>query len=220
MRFLCLHGMGTSAEIFETQTGPLRQALGKNHDFEFYEGEHEVPAAPGIDTVFNCEVYKAWYDPCLGASTHRKAIELLRDIVDEDGPFDGCIGFSQGAALLASLLLSNQALDPFAPSPFRLAIFICGSSALRVTESDSSWSRIDPQELEGKNKRINIPTVHIYGRKDPAYQESLNLKNMCEPRNRLEYAHTSGHDIPRGIYVTKEMARVVHKGIERAMFTH
>lgn len=220
MRFLCLHGMGTSAEIFETQTGPLRQALGKNHNFEFYEGEYEVPAAPGIDDVFNCESYKAWYGPSLGASTHREALELLRDIIDEDGPFDGCIGFSQGAALLGSFLLSYQALDRFSPPPFRLAIFICGSSALSVSEMDGSWSRINPQELEGKNRRIKIPTVHIYGRKDPAYQESLNLKNMCEPRNRLEYAHGSGHDIPRGIEVTGDMARIVQKGIERAMCDH
>ncbi|KAI1204354.1 serine hydrolase FSH [Annulohypoxylon truncatum] len=219
MRFICLHGMGTSADIFETQTGPLRQALGNNHDFEFYEGEYEVPPAPGIDTIFDCEVYKAWYDPCLGASTHRKALELLSDIVEEDGPFDGCIGFSQGAALLASFLLAHQALDPFSPPPFRLAIFICGSSALSVSE-DGLWSRIDPQIVECRNKRIKIPTVHIYGCKDPAYQESLNLKDMCEPRNMLEYDHSSGHDIPRGISVTKEMARTVQKGIERAMCGH
>ncbi|KAI1094618.1 serine hydrolase FSH [Rostrohypoxylon terebratum] len=220
MRFICLHGMGTSAEIFETQTDPLRQALGKNHDFEFYEGEHDVPPATGIHEVFKRDVYKAWYDPCLGASTHRKAIELLSEIVDEDGPFDGCIGFSQGAALLASYLLAHQALNPFSPPPFRLAIFICGSSALSVSEVDGLWSRINPRDLEAKNKRIKIPTVHIYGRKDPAYQESLNLKDMCDPRMRLEYAHSSGHDIPRGIAVTKDMARVIQKGIERAMCGH
>ncbi|KAI1454903.1 serine hydrolase FSH [Annulohypoxylon moriforme] len=220
MRFICLHGMGTSAEIFETQTGPLRQALGKNHDFEFYEGEHEVPAAPGIDTIFECDIYKAWYDPCLGAPTHRKAIELLSEIIDEEGPFDGCIGFSQGAALLASFLLAHQSLNRFSPPPFRLAIFICGSSALSISEGNGLWSRIDPQDLERGNLRIKIPTVHIYGRKDPAYQESLNLRDMCEPRNRLEYAHSSGHDIPRGIAVTKDMARTVQKGIERAMCGH
>ncbi|KAI2612014.1 serine hydrolase FSH [Hypoxylon fragiforme] len=220
MRFLCLHGMGTSAEIFETQTDPLRRALGKSHDFEFYEGDYEVQAAPGIDEVFNAEVYKAWYDPALGASTHRKALELLWNIIEEDGPFDGCIGFSQGSALLASLLLSHQAHNPFSLPPFRLAIFICGSSALSVSEADGKWSRIDPQELERKNLRIKIPTVHIFGLKDPAYQESLNLKNMCDPRKRLEYAHTSGHDIPRAIGVTRDMARVVQKGIERAMCGH
>ncbi|KAI0887633.1 serine hydrolase FSH [Annulohypoxylon maeteangense] len=220
MRFICLHGMGTSADIFEIQTGPLRQALGKNHEFEFYEGEHEVPPAPGIHSVFERDIYKAWYDPCLGASTHRKAIELLSEIVDEDGPFDGCIGFSQGASLLGSFLLAHQSLNPFSPPPFRLAIFICGSSALSVSESNGLWSRINPQDLEGKNKRIKIPTVHIYGRKDPAYQDSLNLKDMCEPRNRLEYDHNSGHDIPRGVAVTKDMSRTVQKGIERAMCGH
>ncbi|CAM1501899.1 Fc.00g038830.m01.CDS01 [Cosmosporella sp. VM-42] len=220
MRFLCLHGMGTSAEIFETQTGPLRQALGGFHNFEFYEGECEVPPAEGIKAIFDCETYKAWYDPSLGASTHRKALELVREIIEEEGPFDGCMGFSQGAALLSSLMLSHQTANPFSPPLFHLAIFICGSSALSVSEADGTWSRLSPEDLERQNKRIKIPTVHIYGYKDPAYQESLNLRDMCDPRSRLEYSHTSGHEIPRGVRVTEEMAQVVKKGMERALVAH
>ncbi|KAF7562012.1 hypothetical protein G7046_g2122 [Stylonectria norvegica] len=220
MKFLCLHGMGTSAEIFETQTGPLRQALGGLHDFEFYEGEFEVPPAEGIGAVFDCETYKAWYDPNLGASTHRQSLELVQEIIDEEGPFDGCMGFSQGAALLASLILTHQALKPFSPPLFHLAIFICGSSALSVSEADATWSRVDPSNLQRQNRRIKIPTVHILGRKDPAYEESLNLRDMCDPRVRLEYSHTSGHEIPRSVNVTDEMAKVVKKGMERALVAH
>ncbi|KAK7402557.1 hypothetical protein QQX98_011695 [Neonectria punicea] len=220
MRFLCLHGMGTSAEIFETQTGPLRRALGELNDFEFYEGECEVPPAEGIKAVFDCDSYKAWYDPDLGADTHRKSLELVMDIIEEDGPFDACMGFSQGAALLASLILSHQNSHPFSPPLFHLAVFICGSSALHVSESDGVWSRLNPRSLEQQKKRIRIPTVHIIGAKDSAYQESVNLRDMCEPRNRLEYLHGSGHEVPRNVRVTAEMARVVGKGMERALAAH
>ncbi|KAH7176782.1 serine hydrolase FSH [Dactylonectria macrodidyma] len=220
MRFLCLHGMGTSAEIFETQTGPLRQALGNLNEFDFYEGECDVPPAEGIRAVFDCEDYKAWYDPSLGADTHRKSLELVREIIEEDGPFDACMGFSQGAALLGSLILSHQESHPFSPPLFRLAVFICGSSALKVSETDGTWSRVSPNELERQRKRIKIPTVHIIGSKDAAYQESMNLRDMCEPQNRLQYFHTSGHEVPRNVRITAEMARVVGKGMERALAAH
>lgn len=62
--------------------------------------------------------------------------------------------------------------------------------------------------------------MHIYGRKDPAYEESLNLKRMCEPRGRLEFDHGGGHEIPRGRVETEQMARAVKKGLERAMASH
>ncbi|GAB1319700.1 hypothetical protein MFIFM68171_09910 [Madurella fahalii] len=217
MRFICLHGMGTSPEIFEAQIGPLQRALGGLHEFEFYEGEHETPAAEGIKGIFDCESYKTWYDPSLGLASHRKAMEMVQDIIEEEGPFDGCIGFSQGAALLASLILSHQAQRPFSPPLFRLAIFICGSSALSVSETSGMWSRLSPSELEKKGQRIKIPTVHIYGNNDPAYQESLNLKDMCEPRFRLEYDHKKGHEVPRAVQITEQMAGVVRKGIEMAL---
>lgn len=212
--------MGTSAEIFDTQTGPLQQALGQANEFEFYEGECDVPPAEGIQAVFESEAYKAWYDPSLGADTHRKSLELIREVIQQDGPFDACMGFSQGAALLASLMLSHQESNPFSPPLFHLAVFICGSSALKVSETDGVWSRVSPQDLEQQKKRIKIPTVHIIGNKDSAYQESINLRDMCEPRNRLEYFHSSGHEVPRNVKVTAEMAHVVSKGMERALAAH
>ncbi|KAF7553554.1 hypothetical protein G7Z17_g3560 [Cylindrodendrum hubeiense] len=220
MRFLCLHGMGTSAEIFETQTGPLRQAMGPLNQFDFYEGECEVPPADGIQAVFDCDSYRAWYDPSLGADTHRKSLELIREIIEEEGPFDACMGFSQGAALLASLILSHQDSHPYSPPLFHLAVFICGSSALNVSETDGTWSRVSPNDLEQQKRRIKIPTVHIIGSRDAAYKESMNLRDMCEPRNRLEYFHGSGHEVPRNVRVTGEMARVVVKGMERALAAH
>lgn len=46
-------------------------------------------------------------------------------MIDEDGPYDGVIGFSQGAATAISLLLSHQMQNTGGVKPFTFAIFIC-----------------------------------------------------------------------------------------------
>jgi len=38
MRFLCIHGMGTSAGIFESQIAQVRANLPGQHEFVFVDG--------------------------------------------------------------------------------------------------------------------------------------------------------------------------------------
>ncbi|RYP91564.1 hypothetical protein DL770_002344 [Monosporascus sp. CRB-9-2] len=50
MRILCLHGMGTSSEIFAVRTAAIRSALSQTFSatFDFVDGALEWPPAPGI----------------------------------------------------------------------------------------------------------------------------------------------------------------------------
>lgn len=41
MRFLCLHGMGTSANIFESQLAAVRASIPGQHEFFFLDGQVE-----------------------------------------------------------------------------------------------------------------------------------------------------------------------------------
>lgn len=50
MRFLCLHGTGTSSRIFEAQVSRITDQLEGHHDFVFLQGEVETDPAPGIFT--------------------------------------------------------------------------------------------------------------------------------------------------------------------------
>lgn len=47
MKFLCLHGMGTNAQIFEAQLAQIRNQLVGQHEFVFLQGEVETDPAPG-----------------------------------------------------------------------------------------------------------------------------------------------------------------------------
>ena len=56
----------------------------------------------------------------------QSAFDLINEAIEEEGPFDGLVGFSQGAALAASFIIkeSNSA-EP--THPFKCAIFFCAS---------------------------------------------------------------------------------------------
>jgi hypothetical protein len=42
MKFLCLHGYGTSSEIFEQQFEGIARVLGESHEYIYLDGEVEV----------------------------------------------------------------------------------------------------------------------------------------------------------------------------------
>ena len=44
--------------------------------------------------------------------------------------------------------------------------------------------------------RIQIPTAHVYGAKDPWKNQTLQLVDLCEPELRDIIEHTDGHEIP------------------------
>lgn len=54
------------------------------------------------------------------------AHDLILNFIEDEGPFDGVIGFSQGAALASSLIL-RRAKDITAEPLFQIAVFICAS---------------------------------------------------------------------------------------------
>lgn len=61
-----------------------------------------------------------------------------------------------------------------------------------------------PEALE-----LDIPTVHVYGVKDPRYPASIQLACMSNPEKRLVYDHGGGHEIPRASKVSAELASAV-----------
>ncbi|KAL9594714.1 MAG: hypothetical protein Q9219_006878 [cf. Caloplaca sp. 3 TL-2023] len=124
MRFLALHGMGTSSEILEAQIGPLFAKLPGPHEVVYLAGERECAPAPGVS-----EIYPGPYLCYYNLPTQDQiedAHDLVLNFIEDEGPFDGVIGFSQGAALASSLIL-RRARDRTAEPLFQVAVFICAS---------------------------------------------------------------------------------------------
>lgn len=77
-------------------------------------------AAPGVES--HPGPFFAWHR---GHFTDEIAATLgaINAVIEEDGPYDGVIGFSEGAALAASTILSRSD----GPPPFKFAVFICSA---------------------------------------------------------------------------------------------
>lgn len=86
----------------------------------------------------------------------QEAIAYLYKIMEEDGPFDGIIGYSEGATMAATLLLHEQRQfeTQGIPPMFKLALFFAG------------WPPMNP-DLDAivladmSDLQINIATCHV-----------------------------------------------------------
>ena len=57
MKFLCVHGMGTSAAIFESQIAQIRASIPGQHEFVFINGDIETaPVGGKLAIVSSSEV--------------------------------------------------------------------------------------------------------------------------------------------------------------------
>ncbi len=52
MKFLCLHGYGTSSEIFEQQFSNIAKALGDSHEYVYLDGEIEVTRTGTLGSIY------------------------------------------------------------------------------------------------------------------------------------------------------------------------
>jgi len=138
MRFLCLHGMGTNAQIFEAQLAQIRSQLVGQHEFIFPDGEVECEPAPGIEAFYPGPYY-CFYDLPIPEKV-QAAFDLIDEILEDEGPFDGVIGFSQGAALASSYILQDFKL-PVPKQPFQCAIFFNASMPFDLDSTPFTVSR-------------------------------------------------------------------------------
>jgi predicted esterase len=109
--------------------------------------------------------------------------------MEDEGPFDAVLGFSQGAGLAASLILRHQHEKPVELPLFKTAVFIC---AFLPSSRDLKLA----VDFDAADK-ITIPTVHIVGQKDPWYSLGIALMQLCEESLTKFYDHQMGHEIPR-----------------------
>ena len=106
--------------------------MGNAYTFDFVDGPYPCGAAPGVDLFYEAPYY-SFYEPSSIAAI-RLAHEWLQGYIEDNGPYDGVLMFSQGCALISALLLYHQAETPHLPFPFKVAIFICGGAPLDVIE--------------------------------------------------------------------------------------
>lgn len=134
----------------------------------------------------------------------RRMLDRLHRTIEEHGPFQGVIGYSEGATVAATLLVDVQRRCQLTGSKNTLthAIFFSG------------WPPFDPDgpvlllsDMVGQI--IQCRTIHVLGSTDPFIHGSLALYDVCKEDNALIFDHGKGHLVPREPKVLKELAAFV-----------
>lgn len=133
------------------------------------------------------------------ADTVEMFLEYVSNVMEEEGPFDGVIGASEGAGAAATILLYDQELcrERGTKSKLKCGLFFVGFPPFRP---DAKFHLADQSKV-----RIEAPTCHVIGQKDPLAPISKALWNVCDERTRLLVDHDKGHIIP---HEPKIMARI------------
>ncbi|PGH17659.1 hypothetical protein AJ79_01021 [Helicocarpus griseus UAMH5409] len=130
MKILCLHGVGSSGSICESQFSPLLRRIDPSFELIFVDGPVECERGPGMGLHLEGPFFShtAGYSP--GAMI--EALEHLDATINDLGPFDGVFGFSQGGALALSYMHQQQVSGNQAPFKFALcfsSVIPCSSDA-------------------------------------------------------------------------------------------
>ncbi|PKX97841.1 DUF341 domain-containing protein [Aspergillus novofumigatus IBT 16806] len=134
MRILCLHGAGSSGAILERQMSNLRRELDPSFELIFVDGPFECARGPGVSEFQPGPYYShtQGYSP----SDIAQAVRYLEDTLEDEGPFEGIFGFSQGSALTLSYFHQQQTVG----SPIAVK-FACLFSTAMPCSSDANMGR-------------------------------------------------------------------------------
>lgn len=148
---LALHGWRTNGKILTTQTAALRYHCGINIIAPNAPFAAQGPPDPGISMVYPNHDYYQWWirrDDLNQADPPYEGVEeslnYLVDIIKNQGPFKGIIGFSQGTAMVTLLMsrlqyLSENNLISKSLIP-KFTILICGiPPPLPLHLESSNW---------------------------------------------------------------------------------
>ncbi|XP_065053287.1 esterase OVCA2-like [Rhopilema esculentum] len=195
LRILVIHGYRQSSSLSYEKTGAFRKGLKKLIELVYITAPHKVPdqLQKEDENSEKREEYGWWFsseDPLSFSSLqtsdvdcgHDESIKLIEDTFKEKGPFDGILGFSQGATVVSHICALSE--EPDSPFKFRFAI-LCAGFKSKSSKHERFYQ-----------KQINCPSLHIFGDTDKviAKERSEELSHLYN--NRTVLSHAGGHFLP------------------------
>ncbi|KAL3819645.1 hypothetical protein ACJIZ3_005550 [Penstemon smallii] len=187
MKILCLHGFRTSGSFLKKQISKWEPSIFAHFDMDFPNGIFPAGGKSEIEGIFP-PPYFEWFQFNEDFTEYKnleECITYLCEYITNKGPFDGLLGFSQGATISA-LLLGYQAQGKILKDhpQFKLFVSISGSKFRDPSICDVAYK--DP---------IMVKSVHFIGDKDWLKLPSEELASAFV--NPLIIKHPQGHTVPR-----------------------
>lgn len=227
LKILLLHGYTQSGPLFSAKSRALHKALQKSFSprpvhFSYPTGPIRLKPADvvgssalGLEDEEDIEAYGWWQrkdasDEGVIYSGIEEGMAVIAKCIKEEGPFDGVMGFSQGAtaaAMVASLLEGQRRVDGFGKAEKEGGIPYPGAfkngtgfvqQPLKFAVVYSGF-RAPGKRYEGfYEPRIQTPVLHFLGQVDAVVEEkrSRALVEVCEHGEKNVVMHPGGHFVP------------------------
>ncbi|KAG8464790.1 hypothetical protein KFE25_010158 [Diacronema lutheri] len=187
LRVLCLHGYTQDAERFSRVLSlGLRPHVRDVAELVFVDAPHAARDPAGG---------RAWWHPELVSSGASKSwayggweetLDFLRDVDRARGPFEGLLGFSQGAAVASSLAAHLTSPSAKPSVSFRFAI-LAGGFAYRGQGAGALF----------RHKPLRMPSLHLYGERDKLVKPTSSEELARLFDSPTVHIHPGGHSFPQ-----------------------
>eukprot|EP01038_Epipyxis_sp_PR26KG_P009677 gene9677-13030_t len=205
-KLLCLHGWRTSGKILSFQTAALQYHANIKCSFLDAPWSSEGPPDTGISKYYPDEKYYEWYykrdiinDDNELKTVHceglEESLEFIINEINNNGPYDGLLGFSQGSGMVTRLaqLLNDNDIRFIHKQPFKFVVLIGGIPPRNNSQVEYNDRVKDSITAPSK---LLIPNLHIIGRADPLLPLCQKLLGYYDDSSRSELYHEEGHNIP------------------------
>ncbi|XP_026727187.1 esterase AGAP003155 [Trichoplusia ni] len=186
LKILAFHGYRQNGAVFRAKIGSFRKAVAKYAQLVFISAPHKVVNEDGGGEEdsrswwFNAED-NTFSGKCLGgpALGFEDTLELIKKVVEDHGPFDGFMGFSQGACLVGLLAAMQQ--KGYLPYTFNFAIFASGFRSGSLVHKGFY------------DEEITLPSLHVYGESDSIIPKEMSESLINLFIKPIVAEHSGGH---------------------------
>ena len=180
LKVLCLHGFTQNADKFKDKASQLTKKL--NMDFTWLSGPIKLPVenddARAWWTYSDINTLEFDWNTIIDKNIEHvgfaNTIRYIQDVFIKQGPFDGIMGFSQGATLAGYLCANREELK----LDFKFAIMMCGFKSYLIDKVN-----------------INIPSIHIIGKNDTIILPSKSRELANAFKDPILIEHNGRHVI-------------------------
>ncbi|WFD00758.1 dihydrofolate reductase [Malassezia yamatoensis] len=200
-RVLVLHGFAMNATLYKKKLSALQKTCRDVADFVFVNAPiHVKPFAsetnpnPVVSSADDPEDQqtRGWWKANNGTYIGwDSTAKYLKEQIALYGPFDGVLGYSQGACLACILAAGIEYPDflPDSPGPLQTKPFQFAISVSGFHPRDSMFDRLFEQE-------IHTPTLFILGHEDQIIPPAVTASFATQLKNVRIAEHSGGHYLP------------------------
>ncbi|CAL5368462.1 unnamed protein product [Camellia sinensis] len=202
-RILCLHGFRTSGEILKKQMGRWPEMVLGRLDLVFLDGPCPAAGQSDVEGFFDPPYYE-WFQFRQDFQEYynfEECLAYIEDYMIKHGPFDGLLGFSQGAIISAALpgmQLHGVALTKVPKIKFLIIMSgakLGGSKLISGGRFEGSKFGLPKIAANAFSSTVKCPSLHIIGEADFLKETGIELLESFEEPVVID--HPKGHTIAR-----------------------